>query len=192
MTQMRTNLSNFSNPEFNPGASLLKRALWHIVSALFFTSRFPINGFKIGFLRLFGAKIGKGVIVKPSVTIKSPWLLQIGAYSWIGEYVWIDNLVQISIGANCCISQGALLLTGNHDYTKVNFDLLTGEIHLEDGVWIGAKAIVCPGVHCRSHAVLTVGSVASSNLDAYSIYRGNPAVKIRERIINSESGKRRP
>jgi putative colanic acid biosynthesis acetyltransferase WcaF len=183
-----TDLSRFQNPEFNPGASVLKRAAWHLISALFFTSRFPVNGMKVNLLKLFGAKIGEGVIIKPSVTIKAPWRLHVGSYSWIGEYSWIDNLVQVSIGSNCCVSQGALLLTGNHNYKSPTFDLVTGEIHLEDGVWIGAKAVVCPGIRCYSHAILTVGSVASTNLDAYSIYRGNPAVKVRSREIKSNTG----
>jgi putative colanic acid biosynthesis acetyltransferase WcaF len=187
MQPVATNLSRFQNPEFDPGASILKRFAWHFISALFFTSRFPINGIKIILLKFFGAKIGEGVVIKPSVTIKSPWRLHIGSYSWIGEYSWIDNLVLVSIGSNCCISQGALLLTGNHNYKKSTFDLVTGEIHLEDGVWIGAKAVVCPGLTCHSHAVLTVGSIAASDLDTYSIYQGNPAVKIRSREIKQNT-----
>ena len=82
------------------------------------------------------------------------------------------------------LAQGALLLTGNHNYSKPAFDLITGEITLEDGVWIGAKATVCPGVTCRSHAVLNVGSVASTELEAYGIYRGNPAMKVKQRQIS--------
>ena len=163
---------------------MLKRASWHMISAAFLNSRFPGNGFKIFLLRLFGAKIGKGVIVKPSVNIKSPWLLEVGNYSWIGEHAWIDNLVRVRIGSHCCISQGALLLTGNHDYKKSSFDLITGEIILEDGVWIGAKATVCPGITCQAHSLLMVGSVATKPLEAYGIYQGNPAVKIRERVIS--------
>ena len=55
-------------------------------------SWFPISGFKRFLLRLFGAKIGKGVVIKPCVNIKYPWKLRIGNYVWIGENVWIDNL----------------------------------------------------------------------------------------------------
>jgi len=178
-----TDLSTFNNDWYKPGASGLKRALWHLLSAWFLNSRFPFNGFKIFLLRSFGAKIGRGVIVKPSVNIKSPWLLEVGDYSWIGEHAWIDNLVRVRIGSHCCISQGALLLTGNHDYRKKSFDLATGEIIVENGAWIGAKSTVCPGVLCGSHSVLTVGSVATKNLEAYGIYQGNPAVKVRERTI---------
>ena len=95
-----------------------------------------------------------------------------------------DNLDDVTIGSHCCISQGALLLCGNHNYKKESFDLMTGKIILEDGVWIGAKAIVCPNVTCHSNSVLSVGSVATKNLEDDSIYQGNPAVKIRSRSSN--------
>jgi putative colanic acid biosynthesis acetyltransferase WcaF len=125
--------------------------------------------------------VGKGVIIKPRVNIKYPWKLTIGNQVWIGENVWIDNLGLVSIGNNVCISQGAMLLCGNHNYKKTSFDLMVGDIVLEEGVWIGAHAVVCPGVKCYSHAVLAVKSVATSNLESYSIYQGNPAMKVKAR-----------
>jgi putative colanic acid biosynthesis acetyltransferase WcaF len=79
-----------------------------------------------------------------------------------------------------------MLLTGNHNYKEMTFDLMTGEIKLEDGVWIGARAVVCPGVVCRSHSVLTVQSVAGKDMEANGIYQGNPAHKVKKRIISSE------
>lgn len=134
-------------------------------------------------LRNFGAKIGKGVFIKPAVNIKYPWNLTIGDDTWIGEGVWIDNLGKVSIGSNVCISQDAMLMCGNHNYKKSTFDLMVGDITIEDGVWIGAKCLVCPGVTLHSHAVLSVGSVASADLDAYTIYRGNPAIKQKDRFM---------
>ena len=127
--------------------------------------------------------MGKGVVIKPCVNIKYPWNLTLGNHVWIGELVWIDNVAKVNIEDNCCVSQGAMLLCGNHDYKKSSFDLLVGDIHLEEGVWIGAQAIVGPGVTCKSHAVLAVKSVASHDLEAYTIYRGNPAVEVRKRTI---------
>ena len=73
-----------------------------------------------------------------------PWHLSVGDNSWIGEEVWIDNLADVEIGRNCCVSQGAMLLCGNHDYTKASFDLKTGTIVLKDGAWVGAKAMGVP------------------------------------------------
>lgn len=182
--QHKTNLANFNNDWYEPGAGFIKRISWFFVNAVFFSTHFPVNSAKIFFLKLFGAKVGKGVIIKPRVNIKYPWKLHIGNYVWIGENVWIDNLAKVEIGNNVCISQGAFLLTGNHNYKMSSFDLITGEIVLEEGVWIGAKSTVCPGIKCFSHSVLSVGSVASTNLEAYCIYQGNPAQKVRERVIS--------
>jgi len=167
------------------GAGKIKQLLWYFINVLFFIN--PINpGMRVKkfWLKVFGAKIGKGVVLKPAINIKYPWKLSIGDYSWIGEKVWIDNLASVTIGKSVCISQGAMLLTGNHDYSKVRFDLIVKPIELEDGVWIGAQSIVCPGVHCKSHAVLATLSVASKDLEPYTIYQGNPAVAVRQRVIN--------
>ena len=182
---MGTDMSTYNNSWFRPG-SFPKRMLWHYVNIIFFRSGFfPFYSIKVFLLKLFGAKVGKGVCIKPFVNIKYPWLLSIGNEVWIGENVWIDNMAYVLIKNNVCISQGACLLTGNHDYKKSAFDLLTGKITLEEGVWIGAQAIVCPGITCKSHSVLSVASVATRNLEPYCIYRGNPAVKVRDRIFES-------
>lgn len=181
---MKTDLSRYDNSWYNPGDGTLKRILWYFTNVLFFINPLnPSSGIKVRLLRMFGAQIGKGVVIKPSVNIKYPWNLFIGDYSWIGENVWIDNLVQVTIGANVCISQGAMLLCGNHNYKKTTFDLIVKPIIIEDGVWIGAQTTVCPGVKAHSHSVLCVGSVASKDLDAFSIYRGNPAEFIKTREV---------
>ena len=183
---LQTDLSLYNNAFFHPGGSAFKRLLWFYVNAAFLkSSLLPSSTFRIFWLRLFGAKIGKGVTIKPGVNVKYPWHLTVGNHTWIGENVWIDCLVPATIGNNVCISQGAVLLTGSHDYKKTTFNLITAGFILEDGVWIGAGALVNLGVTAASHAVLTSGSVATKNLEAYSIYQGNPAVKIRDRVINS-------
>ena len=174
----------FNNDWYEPGGSRLRRALWFLLNAGLMQARWnPSSGMRVRLLRLFGAKVGRGVVIKPSVNIKYPWKLEIGDHSWIGEGVWIDNLACVQIGRHVCISQGALLLCGNHNYKREGFDLMVQPIVLEDGVWIGARAVVGPGVHGRSHAVLSVGAVASSDLEPYGVYAGNPASLIRQRII---------
>ncbi len=183
---MQSALSQFNNTWYNPGRGIFICGLWYFTNVLFFRNSFnPSSGLKCILLRLFGAQIGKGVNIKPSVNIKYPWRLTIGDYSWIGENVWIDNLDDVVIGSNCCISQGALLLCGNHNYKKTTFDLITGKIVLEDGAWVGAQSTVCPGVRVKSHAILAVGSIATSDLEPYTIYQGNPAKPIRKREIDS-------
>ena len=118
------------------------------------------------------------------MNIKYPWHLKIGENVSIGEGVWIDNLADVNIGSNVCISQNAYLLTGSHNYKCKKFSLITKKIEILDGAWIGAKSIVCPGVICGNHSVLTVASVATKNLDEYGIYQGNPAKLIRVRKID--------
>ena len=112
----QTDLSKYNNDWYQPGAGKIKIALWYMTNALFLINPLnPFSSLKVFFLRLFGARIGKGVVIKQSVNIKYPWRLSIGDYTWIGERVWIDNLANVSIGKNCCLSQGAMLLCGNHN-----------------------------------------------------------------------------
>lgn len=179
----KVNLSTFNNEWYFPG-SKVKIFLWYFINVIFFLNPLnPFSGLKVFLLKMFGSKIGKNVLLKPSINIKYPWKLRIGDNSMIGENVWIDNLDEVIIGNNVCISQGAMLLGGSHDYRKTSFDLIIGKIILEDGVWICAKSIVCANVICKSHSVLTVNSIATKNLDSYFIYSGSPAIKIRERNI---------
>ncbi len=177
-------MSRFDNRHFQPGGSSLSRLLWFYVNALVFRSYlFPFYGMKRFLLRAFGAKVGVGLIIKPGVNIKYPWKLAIGNHVWIGEQVWIDNLAQVTIGSHVCISQGAFLLTGNHDYSKSTFDLITKPIVISNGAWIGAQGLVCPGVTCGEHAVLTAKSNATKDLEAFFVYAGNPASKVKARQI---------
>ena len=180
----KIDLAKYDHSWYHIGASRLKCILWYFTNIFFFLNPIvPLVGVKVKLLRLFGAKVGKGVVIKPSVNIKYPWNLKIGDYVWIGENVWIDNLVEVSIGDNVCISQGAMLLCGNHNYKKTTFDLMVGKIIIEEGAWVGAQSVVCPNVTIHSHAVLAVGSVASHHLEGYAVYQGNPAIKVRERNI---------
>ncbi len=182
MTNFRTNLKDYDTGNYSPGAPKFKIIFWLLVNAMFLKNAFNLSSeSKIFVLRLFGAQIGRGVIIKQSVSVKYPWLLSIGDYSWIGEHVWIDNLAEVKIGSNVCLSQGAMILTGNHNYKSESFELLVKGVNIEEGVWIAAKSIVCPGVTCKSHSVLSIGAVATEDLTAYSVYQGNPAKMVRRR-----------
>lgn len=177
-------LRNFSSGNFNKGAGIIKITIWYFVNALFVRPAFiPFMNLKLFWLRLFGAKIGKRVCLKPCVLIKSPWNLIVGDDCWIGEKVWIDNLDKVEIGNNVCISQGAMLLTGNHDYKDSSMPYRNAPIKLNDGCWIGARSVVCAGVTVHENAILTVGSVVSKDMDKNGIYQGVPARKIRDREI---------
>lgn len=183
---LKVDLSRFDNSWYKPG-NALKRFVWYFKNIFLFKSSLPWpNSLKILTLRFFGAKVGKNVLIKPNVNIKYPWFLEIGDNVWIGEEVWIDNLGKVKIGNNVCISQGALLLCGNHNYKKETFDLIVGDITLEDGVWVGAKSVVCPGVTMKSHSILSVGSVLTKDAEEYEIYQGVPAEFVKKRVIESQ------
>lgn len=181
-----TDLSLYDNQWYRKqiGASRIKQSLWYLINGAFFINPLnPFSGLKCFLLRVFGGEIGRHVVIKPGVNIKYPWKLKIADHVWIGEKVWIDNLACVKIGKNVVVSQGALLLTGNHDYKKKSFDLIVHDITIEDGAWIGAKCIVCPGVNVATHTVITAGAVLTQNTKPYAVYSGNPATFLRQRLI---------
>ena len=177
-------LGRFDLRGYRPGASVLKRVLWYAVNAFVFHSwTLPFYAPKRGLLKWFGAKVGDRVVIKPRVTIKHPWRLCLGDHVWIGEGVWIDNLAEVSIGSHVCVSQDAYLLTGNHDYKDHRFGLITQGITIEDGAWVGARSVICPGVRVASGSVLAAGSVLTRSTIVDGIYAGNPAQWVRDRHV---------
>jgi putative colanic acid biosynthesis acetyltransferase WcaF len=184
---MPVDLSSYSSTHFNRGASKFREFVWLLVSlGLFRLCPFSFSALKRTTLRAFGARVGRSVTIKPQVKITFPWKLEIGDRVWIGEECWLLNLERITIGNNVCISQRAFLCTGNHNYKSPEFDLVVKPILLEEGAWIGAGAWVGPGVRVGTHTVLTAGSVATKDLEPFGIYRGNPAMLLRSRIISLE------
>ncbi len=185
MSQLKTVNNAAYKTTIQIGAGKFKQLCWYFMNVFFFKNSINISsGLKVFLLKLFGARIGKGVVIKPCVNIKYPWKLQIGHYSWIGEKVWIDNLSNVTLGNSVTLSQGALILTGSHDHTKESFDFISLPVTIEEGSWIGANAVVYGGVICHSHCVLGINAVAETNLQAYTIYKGNPAVPVLKRVIN--------
>jgi putative colanic acid biosynthesis acetyltransferase WcaF len=181
---MKVDLSSFSPVGFDRGASIAREFLWLLVSLMLFQlCPIKLSRLKCWALRRFGARIGQGVVIKPQVKITFPWKLTIGDHVWLGEECWLLNLERIVIGNNVCISQRAFLCTGSHNYKSPAFDLVVKPITVDDGAWLGAGCWVGPGVRVGNHAVLTAGSVASEDLQPFGIYRGNPAVFVRSRVI---------
>jgi putative colanic acid biosynthesis acetyltransferase WcaF len=180
---LKVSLRDFDNSLFRRGRPILVEAMWMVASALFVESRIPGSMHRRLLLRLFGARIGKRVAIKPGVRIKFPWRLSIGSDSWIGEDVWIDNLDRVKIGNNCCLSQGAYICTGSHDWSSPRFDLITKPVTIGDCAWIAARTTVAPGVVAMEGAILAMASVATANLDPWSIYQGVPAKFIKPRTV---------
>ncbi len=179
-------LSRPDSRELVRGRNRFVEGMWLLIGAPILASRVILSArVRTYVLRLFGAKIGVNMYMKPGVRVKFPWYLSVGDHCWIGEDVWIDNLSPVSIGSHVCISQGAYLCTGNHDWSEPNLKLFTKPIGLERGCWVGAKALVAPGVTVQEGAILTAGSVATKDLDAFCIYSGNPAAFVKQRVVRT-------
>ena len=184
MTQQRVNLAHYDNSWYYPGAPLLKRAAWFFLAQPLVRSAWiPSSAMRVALLRLFGAQVGTGVTIKPSVDIKYPWHLRIGDHCWIGEHVWIDNLTTVTLGSNVCLSQGAYLCTGNHDWSDPAFGLRVNPIRLEQGSWAGAKSILTPGTTLGEHSIAAAGAVVSGTIPPFEIHAGNPAQYVRTRVL---------
>lgn len=174
-------LEQYQPVGFSRGRPAWVEALWWLVQETLVASWLPGSLHRRVLLRIFGARIGRGVTIKPRVRIKFPWRLSIGDYSWLGEGVWIDNLGVVEIGSNCCVSQGVYFCTGNHNWSKEAFDLVVQPIRIEDQCWLAAGSIIGPGVTAGKGAVLVLGGVASRGLREGWIHRGNPAEPFKQR-----------
>ncbi|MGD1070148.1 MAG: WcaF family extracellular polysaccharide biosynthesis acetyltransferase [Bryobacteraceae bacterium] len=180
----RIDLSVPDNGELVRGAPLPIEAAWYFFGLpLLRSSLIASSPFRRWLLRLFGAKIGRRVHIKPGLRVKFPWYLEVGDHTWLGEDLWIDNLAQVTIGPHCCLSQGAYLCTGNHDWSAPNMKLFRRPIRCEQGSWVGAKCVVCPGVTLGAGAVASAGSVIVKDIPAMEVHAGNPASFVRRRKL---------
>ena len=164
--------------------------VWQIVKCLFFKTVFPWpSAVKALLLKAFGAKIGRGVCIKPQVNVHLPWKLEVGDHAWIGEEAFILNFEAVRIGAHACISQRAFLCGGNHDFRDPAMSYRNGPITVCDGAWVGAQAFVAPGVTIGIDAVATAASVVLRDLPAGMVCSGNPCVPIKPRWRDSAEAK---
>ena len=180
---MKVDLSQYRNRHSLD--SKIKRQLWDVVYALFFRTvpRSRAMAWKRFLLRAFGAKIAKNVRIESTATFWAPWNLSIGENSWIGGGARLYSVDKLTIGANVVISQEADLCTASHDITKPNRPLVTAPIRIEDGVWIGARAIVLPGITIGEGAVVAAGAVVTKDVAPWTVVGGNPARVIKTREL---------
>lgn len=180
---MYQDLSKFYVPSTFRGRNPIIVQLWWLVDALLFKpSPQVMYGWRRFLLRSFGAKIGKGVIIRPSARITYPWKITIGDYSWIGDGAELYSLGQITIGSNTVISQRSYLCTGSHHFDKIAFDIYAKPIHIADQVWVATDVFIGPGVTIGLGAVVGARSTVLKNLESGYIYAGHPLKQIRQRL----------
>lgn len=175
-------LSEYRNPKDFRGKSKLYVQLWWIVYALLFRpSPQVFYGWRRFLLKLFGAQIGKGVLLRPTAQITYPWKLNIGDYSWIGDEVVLYSLGNINVGSHTVISQRCYICTGTHDYNETNFPIYANEINIEDQCWLATDVFVSPGVTIKSGTVVGARSTVMNDLNSFSVYVGSPAKFLKNR-----------
>lgn len=155
---------------------------WLIQGVLFPLSLHNLNGFRAWLLRLFGAEIGRGVVIRPTARFTYPWKVAIGDYSWIGDDVVLYSVDRIKIGCHCVISQKSYLCTGSHDLTDKAFRLITAPIMIGNGVWIASDCFIAAGVAIGANSVIGARSSVFANIPAAQIAWGSPCQPHRSRI----------
>ena len=176
-------LNKFKLPKNFRGRNAFVVQLWWLVQSLIFkNSPQLLYGFRRAILRIFGAKIGKKVIIRPSVRITYPWKVSIGDYSWIGDDVVLYSLGEIEIGKNVVISQKSYLCAASHDYLKQDFPIFEKKISIEDQCWLATDVFIAPGITIGKGTVVGSRSSVYKDLPANKVCIGNPAKIIRERL----------
>lgn len=167
---------------------MLARALWGGAQPLFRYSPRTSFRWRNSLLRLFGATVGKEVHIYNSARIMMPWNLVIGGLSCIGESCLIYNLGRVTIGYQTTISHRVHLCAGTHDYTLPDLPLLKSEIHIGDQAWLCADSLIGPGVKVGEGSVVGAGAVVMKDVEPWWVVAGNPAVKVKKRILREGAG----
>ncbi|WP_286912212.1 WcaF family extracellular polysaccharide biosynthesis acetyltransferase [Flavobacterium sp. UBA4197] len=171
-------LKEFYLPKGFRGRNAIVVQLWWLIHFfLFRPSPQFMYGWRRFLLRMFGAKIGKKVIIRPSVQVTYPWKVTIGDYSWIGDDVVLYSLGEIFIGTNTIISQKCYICTGSHDYDKIDFPIYAKTIIINDSCWLATDVFVAPGVEIVDEVIVGARSSVYKSISEKGIYKGNPAVK---------------
>ncbi len=172
-------------PESSPWTLKEKivRALWMLAGRPLFRLTFHNwYGVRRTILRLFGATVGKGVRIRPSVNIEIPWNIVLGDGCVVGDHAILYSLGVITVEPRAVVSQYAHLCAGTHDFTKPSFPLIRPPVKIGHDAWVGADAFVGPGVTVGPLAILGARSSAFKDLDENMIYVGNPAKPLRQRV----------
>ena len=161
--------------------------LWNLIWKIFFyCSPKYFRYWRVFLLRIFGAKINWHVFIYPSAKIYIPWLLKMEGRSCLGPNSEVYNLGSVHIKNGATISQYVYICNGTHDLSNTKLPLMIGEIIINENVFIGAKALILPGINIGEGAIIGAGSVVTKDVEAWCIVAGNPAKFIKKRIFNDK------
>lgn len=170
-----------------PVRDKLLNIIWHLINITIFRITPSYTGFfrkiRVWLLRLFGAKVSISASVKPSARIDFPWNLTMGDDSSLGEKSWAYCMAPIVIGSQSCIGKDVYLLTGSHDISSPQFNLVTKPIHIGTGVWVATDATILPGITLADMTVVAACAVVTKDTEPYDVIAGNPAKFIKKRNL---------
>ena len=173
------------DPSVRPSFPLrvrVRRLIWNLCWAVFFRlSPRPLHGWRSMLLRLFGATIGPDCHFYPGARVWAPWNLNAADHVAAGDGAEIYNPAPVRLGSHAILSQNAYVCGATHDFDDSAFPLLAFAMDIGPYAWICARACVAPGVCVGEGAVLGLASVATRDLEPWSVYTGSPAVKVKER-----------
>jgi putative colanic acid biosynthesis acetyltransferase WcaF len=174
-----------ADPYLRPAFSFsdrMRRLNWNICWTLLYkTSPRPLHSWRSFLLRLFGATMGANCHFYPRSKVWAPWNLICADQVTAGDGAEIYNPAPVTLGSHAILSQDAYVCGATHDYDDAGFPLIAYAMNIGAYAWVCARASVAPGVNVGEGAVLGLGSVATRNLDAWGVYAGVPAVKVKER-----------
>ena len=169
-------LSRSKVPPGFRGRSGLIVLLWQTVQqTLFAWSPQPAYGWRRWLLRLFGAEVGRGVLVRPTARVTYPWKVKLGNYCWIGDNAELYSLGPITVGDNAVVSQHSYVCAATHDYKNITFPLVAKAVVIEREAWIAADCFVAPGVTIGAGAIVGARSTVLQSVAAATIVAGQPA-----------------
>ena len=175
-------LEQFAVPKHFRGRSKVAVQLWWTVQAtLFRASPQFLYGFRRFLLRLFGAKIGKGVLIRPTARVTYPWFLEVGDHAWIGDDTVLYNLAPIHIGAHVALAHGVYVCTGFHEIDRPSFAIGALPVRIEDEAWLANDCFISPGVTIGHGAVIGARSTVLKDMPAGMVCVGYPCKPIRPR-----------
>ncbi len=171
----------YLRPAFSRG-NQLKRLLWNLCWVLLYrTSPRPLHGWRSWLLQSFGATMGPHCHFYPKSKVWAPWNLVCADQVTAADGAEIYNPAPMRFGSHAILSQEAYVCGATHDFDDPAFPLLAYAMEIGASAWICARASVAPGVNVGAGAVLGLGSVATRDLEPWTVYAGVPAVKIKAR-----------
>jgi putative colanic acid biosynthesis acetyltransferase WcaF len=185
MANSWVHLDTYDQSWYNPGRPKGVILLWWLLQAVVFPLTLHAHHApRRWLLRRFGAKVGQGVVIRPTARVTYPWYITLGDHSWIGDDVVLYSLAPITIGDHCVVSQKSYLCTGSHDIHDPRFGLQVAPITLEPGVWVATDCFIAPGVTVGANSVVGARSSVFKSLPAGQICYGNPCRAMAPRVMN--------